>query len=158
MKRLGYLWQRTRGSIALRGWRGTLARMQQEFQSRPDTDAALSLLPLNEPFAPFALPLAESPLVSIIIPVHGELAHTLACLRSLTKHGAQAAFEVIVIDDASPDDGAATLTQISHLTLLRNASNLGYIGSCNVGAAAAQGDFLLFLNNDTQVTPGWLDA
>lgn len=158
LKRLGYLWQRTRGSLALRGWRGTLARMRQEFQSRPELDEALALLPLDEPFAPFALPVGDEPQVSVIIPVHGELAHTLACLRSLAKHGAQAPFEVIVVDDASPDASAATLVQVGGMRLLRNAANLGFIGSCNAGAAAARGEFLLFLNNDTQVTPGWLDA
>ena len=158
LKRLGYLWQRTRGSLALRGWPGTLARMRQEFQSRPELDEALALLPLDEPFAPFALPVGDEPQVSVIIPVHGELAHTLACLRSLAKHGAHAPFEVIVVDDASPDASAATLVQVGGLRLLRNAANLGFIGSCNAGAAAARGEFLLFLNNDTQVTPGWLDA
>jgi O-antigen biosynthesis protein len=150
--------QRTRGSFALRGWRGTLARMRQEFQSRPELDEDLSLLPLDEPFTPFALPVAEEPQVSIVIPVHGKLAHTLACLRSLARHGAQAPFEVIVVDDASPDDSATVLAQVAGLRLLRNERNLGFIGSCNAGAAAAHGEFLLFLNNDTQVTSGWLDA
>ena len=158
LKRLGYLWQRTRGSVALRGWRGTLTRMRQEFQSRPELDENLSLLPLDEPFAPFALPVADEPRVSIIIPIHGKLAYTLACLRSLVEHGALAPFEVIVVDDASLDDSTAVLAQVAGLRLLRNACNLGFIGSCNVGAAAAYGEFLLFLNNDTQVTPGWLDA
>ena len=142
----------------MRGWRGTLARVRQEFQSRPDFDDVLSLLPLDEPFAPFALPVTNQPLVSIVIPVYGELAHTLACLRSLARYGAHAAFEVIVVDDASPDDSAATLAQIDGLHLLRNASNLGFIGSCRAGALAARGEFMLFLNNDTQVTDGWLDA
>lgn len=132
--------------------------MRQEFQSRPGLDEGLSLLPLDEAFVPFALPVAEEPQVSIVIPVHGELAHTLACLRSLARHGAQAPFEVIVVDDASPDDSATALTQVAGLQLLRNEHNLGFIGSCNAGADAARGEFLLFLNNDTQVTAGWLDA
>ena len=132
--------------------------MRQEFQSRPELDEALALLPLDEPFAPFALPVTEQPQVSVIVPVHGKLAYTLACLRSLARHGAQAPFEVIVVDDASPDASAATLAQVGGLQLLRNAANLGFIGSCNAGAAAARGEFLLFLNNDTQVAPGWLDA
>jgi len=150
--------QRTRASIALRGWRGTLARMRQEFQSRPEHDDVLDLLPLNEAFAPFAMPVSHMPHVSIVIPVHGKLAYTLACLRSLAKHGAKAPFEVIVVDDASPDDSAATLALIDGLHLLRNAENLGFVGSSNAGAAEARGEFLLFLNNDTQVTSGWLDA
>ena len=158
LKRLGYLWQRTRGSLALRGWRGTLARMRQEFQSRPERDDALKLLPLDEPFAPFTLPVSDAPHVSLVIPVHGKLPYTLACLRSLAKYGAQAAFEVIVVDDASPDASADTLAQVDGLRLLRNAENLGFVGSCNAGAAAARGEFLLFLNNDTQATLGWLDA
>ncbi|MGY3041525.1 GT2 family glycosyltransferase [Rhodanobacter sp. TND4EL1] len=132
--------------------------MRQEFQSRPVLDDALDLLPLDAPFAPFTLTVSEQPQVSIIIPVHGKLAYTLACLRSLQRYGAEAAFEVIVVDDASPDDSAATLAQVGGLRLLRNASNLGFVDSCNAGAAAARGEFLLFLNNDTQVTPGWLDA
>lgn len=132
--------------------------MRQEFQSRPELDETLALLPLDEPFAPFALPVSGQPLVSVIIPVHGKLPYTVACLRSLARHGAQAPFEVIVVDDASPDASTATLAQVGGLRLLRNAANLGFIGSCNAGAAAARGEFLLFLNNDTQVTPGWLDA
>lgn len=158
LKRLGYLLQRTRGSFALRGIRGTLARMRQEFESRPQHDEALALLPRDEPFTPFALPVSDQPRVSVITPVHGKLAYTLACLRSLARHGAQAPFEVIVVDDASPDDSAATLTQVDGVQLLRNPANLGFIGSSNAGAAQARGEFLLFLNNDTQVTPDWLDA
>ncbi|WP_426700825.1 glycosyltransferase [Rhodanobacter sp. Col0626] len=118
----------------------------------------MTLLPLGGPFTPFALPITDEPRVSVVIPVHGKLAHTVACLRSLAKYGALATFEVIVVDDASPDDSVATLAQVGGLRLLRNASNLGFIGSCNAGADAARGEFVLFLNNDTQVTPGWLDA
>ncbi len=40
----------------------------------------------------------------------------------------------------------------------RNATNLGFIGTCNRGAELALGEIIVFLNNDTIVTPGWLDA
>ncbi len=50
------------------------------------------------------------------------------------------------------------LEQIAGLVTLRNEQNLGFIGSCNRGAASARGTFLVFLNNDTVVTPGWLEA
>ncbi|QEE23701.1 glycosyltransferase [Rhodanobacter glycinis] len=132
--------------------------MRQEFQTRPEHDDTLELLSLDEPFEPFALSTSDTPRVSIVIPVHGKFAYTIACLRSLAKHGASAASETIVVDDASPDDSAAMLSRVTGLRLLCNEENLGFVGSCNAGAAAARGEFLLFLNNDTQVTSGWLDA
>lgn len=132
--------------------------MRQEWTSRPAIADELALLPLDAPFEPFAVPGSDAPWVSIVIPVHGKLPYTLACLRSLARHGARAPFEVIVVDDASPDETATVLDQVDGLRLLRNPRNVGFIDSCNAGAAAARGEFLLFLNNDTQVTPGWLDA
>lgn len=158
VRRWGYLLRRVRGSIAQRGLRGTLRRITQAYQRRPATDTRLDLLPLDTPFEPFALPVGNAPKVSVIIPTYGKLPWTLACLRSVARHGAATPFEVIVVDDASPDDSVATLRRIDGLRVLQNATNQGFIGSCNAGAAAARGDFLLFLNNDTQVTPGWLDT
>ncbi|WP_426662740.1 glycosyltransferase [Rhodanobacter aciditrophus] len=157
LKRLHFLLQRLSGSVAQRGLRGTASRITQEFRQRPLVDSAWQLEPLDAQFAPLALPCTGRPRVSVIVPVHGKLPYTLACLRSIARYGARAPFEVIVVDDASPDDSAATLAQVDGLRLLRNERNLGFIGSCNAGAAAARGDFLLFLNNDTQVMPGWLD-
>lgn len=157
LKRLRYLLQRVAGSVAQRGLRGTVARIAQEFRRRPPADAHWQLEPLDTAFAPFALPCSKAPRVSVIVPIHGKLPYTLACLRSIAKHGADTPFEVIVVDDASPDDSASTLAQVDGLRLLRNERNLGFIGSCNAGAQAARAAHLLFLNNDTQVTPGWLD-
>ena len=156
-KRLLYLLQRVTGSFVQRGWRGTATRIAQEFRPRQIPDAAWQLETLGMPFAPFALRCSNAPRVSVIIPVHGKFAYTLACLRSIAHQGAEAPFEVIVVDDASPDESAATLAQIDGVRLLRNERNLGFIDSCNAGAAAARGEYLLFLNNDTQVMSGWLD-
>jgi O-antigen biosynthesis protein len=155
---LTYVFRRIVGSFALRGTRGTLSRIAQEFARRPALDPELHLLPLSMDANGLVLPSPAEPRVSVIIPVHGELAYTLACLRSITQRAAAAAFEVIVVDDASPDDSAQALAGIAGLRLIVNPRNLGFIGSCNAGAAAARGEFLLFLNNDTQVTSGWLDA
>lgn len=149
--------QRVTGSVVQRGLQGTVERIAQEFRPRIKLLSALALEPLEDARAPSALPSSDQPRVSVIIPVHGKLNYTLACLRSIASNGAKAAFEVIVVDDASPDATAATLSQVAGLRLIRNAHNLGFIGSCNVAAAAALGSHLLFLNNDTQVTPGWLD-
>jgi GT2 family glycosyltransferase len=157
-KRLNYVLQRFRGSVALRGWRGTFARVRQEFERRPTFDGTLDVEPFDVPFEPFALPTSGRPLVSVIIPIHGKIEYTLACLRSIARHAPEAPFEIIVVDDVSPDDSLEQLAQIAGLRLLRNDHNLGFVGTCNAGAMAAHGEFLLILNNDTQVTPNWLDG
>lgn len=149
--------QRLRGSIALRGWRGTFARVRQEFEARPVLDESLDVEPLDVAFVPFVVPSSVNPRVSIVIPVYGKLEYTLACLRSIARHAPTAPFELIVVDDASPDGSVATLRKLDGVRIIVNKKNLGFIGSCNAGAAAATGEYLLFLNNDTQVTAGWLD-
>lgn len=147
-----------RTSVALRGWQGTLARIAQGLARRPAEDDSLQLLPLvTEPHG-LVLPTSATPAASIIIPVHGKVGYTLACLRSISNAPPQVPFEVIVVDDASPDDTAELLSGVEGLRLLRNPRNLGFVGSCNAGAAVATGHMLVFLNNDTQVTPGWVDA
>jgi len=149
---------RARRSLKARGVGGTLKRVAGFLDRRLPTPVVPDLPDLAAPFAPFALPVHAAPRASIVIPVYNHFAHTLACLRSIARYPGSADFEVIVVDDCSSDETAARLPDIGGIRVLRNAQNLGFIGACNAGAAQARGEFLVFLNNDTATTAGWLEA
>ena len=99
-----------------------------------------------------------APDVSVIVPVYNELATTLECLLSLQRAETECTFEVIVADDASTDGTAACLAHVRHLRLVSQPQNLGFLRNCNAASEYARGRFLVFLNNDAQVGPRWLDG
>jgi O-antigen biosynthesis protein len=105
-----------------------------------------------------SFPPRNEPKVSIVIPVFNQTDVTLACLKSVLRHTGDLPYEVIVVDDASSDETRGILNEVKNLRVLRNETNSGFLKSCNRGARVAQGEFILFLNNDTEVTPDWLNA
>ncbi len=113
----------------------------------------------NEPVVPerIALAVSDAPLVSVVIPVYGKIDFTLRCLASIARHRPGVPFEIIVVDDCSPDDSVAQLQRVRGIRLCVNPVNAGFIRSCNSGAQRARGEFVCLLNNDTEVTPGWLE-
>ncbi|HEX5122261.1 MAG TPA: glycosyltransferase, partial [Rhodanobacteraceae bacterium] len=136
----------------------TLGRIVAEFRGKGPTRARVTYEAPRDDFARFAVPASATPRVSIVIPVYNKIAYTSACLRSLAEHAGAIPFEVVVVDDCSSDRTQERLADVEGIRVLRNAENLGFIGSCNAGAAAAKGELVLFLNNDTRVTAGWLEA
>lgn len=119
---------------------------------------AWSALLARTSFPPLALPAPTAPLVSIVVPAHGAYAHTRLCLERIVAAGGDVSYEVILVDDASSDATARIEEAVENLRVVRNAENLGFVDSANRGASAARGRLLVFLNNDTAVEAGWLDA
>lgn len=103
-----------------------------------------------------AFPDREDPLVSIVIPVWNQLQLTMECLGSVQRHTRGVPYELIVVDDGSTDGTPAVIPEIDGIQYIRNEERQGFVHSCNRGADAARGAYLLFLNNDVQVTEGWL--
>ncbi len=105
----------------------------------------------------------DSSLTSIIVLTFNQLHLTRQCVESVLAH-TRSPFELIIVDNGSTDGtvayaNALTLTPSAamHIRVIANAENRGYAAGNNQGMAAARGDFILLLNNDTVVTPGWLE-
>jgi GT2 family glycosyltransferase len=100
---------------------------------------------------------SDAPVVSIVVPAYNNVALTLECLMALNRFtAADIPFEVIVADDCSTDRTAELIAAIEGVVHIRNERNLHFLRTCNAAARHARGEFLVFLNNDVQVTKGWL--
>ncbi len=97
---------------------------------------------------------------SIIIPNYNGLRFLQPCLDALRGQTyPRELTEVILVDDASTDGSAAFVqAHYPEVRVVRLARNSGLAVGCNAGAAAATGDLLVMLNNDTEAEPGWLAA
>ncbi|NBB81167.1 MAG: glycosyltransferase [Verrucomicrobia bacterium] len=107
---------------------------------------------------PIAFPEVESPTISVVIPAHNKVSVTYYGLCALLVAHNHVSFEVIVVDDASTDETADLESIVSGITVIHNTDPQRFIRACNAGAAAARGEYVVLLNNDTEPTVGWLDA
>lgn len=97
-----------------------------------------------------------APRVSIVIPHFNGKDILFSCLQSL-RSDAFPEKEIIVVDNASTDgSGIAAEKAFPEIERLQPDRNLGYAGGCNFGVAAARAPYVVLLNNDTIVEPGWL--
>ncbi len=165
-RRLAYRASQIRGiplrlvrSLKTRGARGAAALIWSRMRRQTGaTDASPKHVEMETTLSPITLVTRTNPQASIIIPVYNHFEHTWNCLKSLSVLETQVPFEVIVVDDASSDQTPEKINLITGVRYHRQSENGGFIASCNTGAALATGEFLVFLNNDTIVQPGWLDA
>ncbi|KEF41546.1 MAG: glycosyltransferase [Cyanobium sp. CACIAM 14] len=110
------------------------------------------------PRQPLHLPVADEPLVSIVIPVHNQYAVTLRCLAAIAYAPTRVPFEIVVVDDGSSDGSAEALAaDAPGVRLIRHGFARGYNQACCSGAASARGTYLVLLNNDTEPCAAWLE-
>lgn len=97
------------------------------------------------------------PRFSILVLCYNKAEYTLRCLEALLRNTEYPNYEVIVVDNASVDITPAMLEAYGErITFVHSPRNLGFVGGNNLAAQYATGEFIVFLNNDTEVQPGWL--
>jgi len=102
---------------------------------------------------------SNCPRASIIILAWRQADLLLACLRSLAETlSGEVAYEVIVVSNDAPQSILDALRRsVEGVRLVRAEANLGFAGGCNLGVAAARGEYFVLLNDDVVVAHRWLD-
>lgn len=98
--------------------------------------------------------------VTIIIPVYNRHGITEQCIRSIYEH-TKVKFELIVVDNGSEEDKSNILWDLSNelfFKLIKNETNLGFAKANNQGIESRKGKHVFLLNNDTIVTPNWIES
>lgn len=100
--------------------------------------------------------------VDVVVPVFKDREATLACIESVLAAAVETPFELVVIDDASPDQSLSrdlvTLAEQDKLTLIQHKHNVGFVRSVNAGMSLHPDRDVVLLNSDTLVYHGWLDG
>ena len=100
-----------------------------------------------------------SPQVSIVIVNFNQAALTLECIGSINRVATPCTFEIVVVDNASDPADVARLNEVpKSVRLIRLTRNVFFGEASNIGSEFSAGEYLLLLNNDVQVTDGWLDG
>lgn len=99
---------------------------------------------------------SSKPLVSIVIPVYNQFPYTYNCLKSIEKYSRDLEYEIIVGDDNSSDLTTELGEVVKNITIIKNNKNFQFLVNCNRISKEANGKYIVFLNNDTQVQKNWL--
>jgi GT2 family glycosyltransferase/glycosyltransferase involved in cell wall biosynthesis len=103
---------------------------------------------------------SSTPRASIIVVTFNNIGLTKLCIHSIVRNTAYLNYELIVVDNNSTDGTKEYLqdlpSRVPRLKAVINADNLGFARANNIGIGSSTGDYIVLLNNDTIVPPGWL--
>jgi GT2 family glycosyltransferase len=123
-----------------------------------DDDKEIDTILKNNIILTSEIKVSSYPKISIIILCYNKVDFTEKCLRALFKNTHYKNYEVIVVDNASVDETPGLLESYGdRIKFIHSNKNLGFVGGNNYAAEYASGYFLVFLNNDTEVLPNWLE-
>ena len=135
-------------------WRVKLAILRYRFGGRVSSQTvhfeAVPPRPIHSP---------NTRQVDIVVCVHNAMEDVERCLDSIIHHTAQP-YSIILIDDGSDNPTQQLLIRFASKNstiLIRNEYAVGYTRAANQGLKATNGDFVVLLNSDTIVTPGWVE-
>ncbi|MEG4583871.1 tetratricopeptide repeat protein [Microcoleus sp. MOSTC5] len=117
-----------------------------------------SQIPLSFQFSPVSKSTVDR--VDIVLCVHNAFEDVKECLTSIRLH-TKVDYRLLIVDDGSQaetrDFLKSWVQEDSVATLFRNETARGYTKAANIGLRASNGDYIILLNSDTIVTPGWLE-
>ena len=100
--------------------------------------------------------------ISVVVPVYSGVFETLQCINSVLASKNEKNFTLIVIDDLGPEDEIRSkvedLWKIHNFIYIKNAKNLGFVRTANIGMDVSGTSDVILLNADTIVSDGWVDA
>lgn len=102
------------------------------------------------------------PKVSIVILTYNNLELTKDCLASMKKFNNYPNIEIIIVDNLSQKDETREFLkeyelENSNIKVILNDINGGFSYGNNIGIKEATGEYIILLNNDTFVTPNWIE-
>jgi GT2 family glycosyltransferase len=140
-----------------------IGRYYGESTWMPDIGSGELVLP-NPDIFEGEIPILKAPSfdeteVSILIPAFNNMRFTLSAISSVIEHSDGVAYEIVVLDDASDDGISDGIDRyLEGIEVVKNEKNLGFLRNCNQGAEKVSSEYIVLLNSDTAVQPGWLVA
>lgn len=131
------------------------------FQGNSDYIKNISLEETQKKWGLYKERIDSEALIDVIMPVYKGFSETLKCINSVLNSNCSVRFNLIIINDDSPDteinNFLRKLAQQGMFELIENKSNLGFVKTVNSGMSFNQNRDVVLLNSDTEVYNNWLD-